>query len=288
MPSLRSDTPNRESIELLHSRASHLASQGKYRRASAAFRNAIRAAKRARPLSPLALAALLNDFGVLCKYAGQFRTAEHAYRRALRLIRNSPPGSCRDDSLATIYHNLGGIAHARRRYALGIRYARKGIALRSGIRPRDPLSLAADEIALAAILAGAQRTREALTLAGRALPVLRGSLGKRHTEVGFLLSTLGAVYETSGRLKEAKDALRRALSILEKSLGKSHPRLVIVLNNLAVICMERKSLQEAGRLFRRALCICEANPGSAFERDRIRRNFKKLQGQMGDARANRA
>ncbi len=62
------------------------------------------------------VAGLLNDLAVAHKYAGRFDEAEALYRRALPIIEVAT-GIHVD--VATIWHNLGGIEHARGRFGVG-------------------------------------------------------------------------------------------------------------------------------------------------------------------------
>ncbi len=228
----------------LHLRASRLVERGKYRAATGVFLPALRLAEEARPSDPLLLIAILNDFGVLCKYTGRFADAARMYQRALKLARGLDEAANQKDFIATIYHNLGGIAYARRRYAQGLRYARRGVQLRKKIRPRDPVSLAADEAALATILSELGRNSEAVKLYLRALRVFRSRLGYRHYEVGSVLTNLGAVYWRMARPFAAERALRCGVLILEKALGRQHPRTARALRNLAVVRSDRQGKNE--------------------------------------------
>jgi tetratricopeptide (TPR) repeat protein len=175
---------------------------------------------------------------VVCKYTGRFADANRMYQRALKLVRGFDDAANQKNFIATLYHNLGGIAYARRRYAQGLRYARWGIQLRKKTRRRDPVSLAADEAALAAILSELGRNSEAVRLYLRALRVFRRRLGHRHYEVGSVLTNLGAVYWRMARPVQAKRAVRRGLLILEYALGKNHPRVTTARDNLAVVSTE--------------------------------------------------
>ncbi len=260
----------------LHSQASRLVARGDYPAADAAFRRAIREANRAGGLDPLFLAAMLNDFGVLCKASGRFAAAERAYRRAMRLIASSRRNPGYKDALATLYHNLGGIAHARGRYGEGLRYARRGIAIRKAIRPRDTLALAADEAALAAILADAGRMADAAKLYLRALRTFRRILGARHCEVGSTLSGLGSLYARTARPNEAERALRLGVTIMEDALGKRHPRIATALNNLAVVCARGGKFREARALYHRVQRMSEIQPRSVPIAALARQNYKKL------------
>src|SRR5580765_2909296 len=63
----------------------------------------------------LDLAGALNDIGMLRKYQGRYSEAPRFYRRALRIL--AANGLAASGDAASIYHNLGGIEHARLRTA---------------------------------------------------------------------------------------------------------------------------------------------------------------------------
>jgi tetratricopeptide (TPR) repeat protein len=262
-----------EEAAALHSRASRLVARGNYIAATTLFRRALRLANSARPPDPLLLATVLNDFGVLCKYTGRFALASRMYRRALKVILSLDDWSNRGDFVATLYHNLGGIAHAGGHCAEGLRYARRGIAIRRRVRPRDAVSLAADEAALAAILTDCGRSAAALKIYLHVLRRFRRGLGTRHYEVGAVLANLGALYAKSGKRHAAERALRRGVSILEETLGKNHPRTTSALNNLAMVCGQRRKFREADALYGRVLRILRDQPRNAYSRV-VTRNYK--------------
>ncbi|MFZ0520373.1 MAG: tetratricopeptide repeat protein [Candidatus Acidiferrales bacterium] len=263
--------------QLLHSHAARLADRGNYSAATTAFRRALRLAGRGRASNPLLLVALLNDFGVVSKYTGRFAHASRMYLRALRIISGLNGVPNHKEIVATLYHNLAGIEHARRRFALALRYARRGIAIRKTIRPRDIPALAADESAMAAILFQSGRTSESARIFLRALGRFRRSLGPKHYEVGAVLANLGLVYWKTRRPRAAERTIRRAVSIHETQLGKNHPRTASALNNLALICARRGKRAEAGVLYRRVLRILDHQPRSAYPGAAVvRQNYKKL------------
>jgi len=234
--------------------------------------------ERIHPSQSLILAGLLNDYGVVCKYTGQFVRADRMYRRSLKLALDLAQSAERKELVATLYHNLGGIAHARRRYAEGLRHARRGIAIRKRIRPRDAVAVTADEAALAAILVDLGRTPEAESIYLRALHLFHRKLGSRHYEVGAVLASLGAIYSRKGNLREAERSLRRAALIIEGFLGRNHPRAASALNNLAVVCARRGKVTEAGALYRRLLRALEGQGRSTYPKTAmIRANYGKLQ-----------
>ena len=70
----------------------------------------------------------LNALGILHKYTGRFDEADAFYERAIRLAERVNP----DDQslLATLFHNIGGLAHARGDHAAGEAPARRSVELR--------------------------------------------------------------------------------------------------------------------------------------------------------------
>ena len=121
------------------------------------------------------------------------RARDPARRRAGRQPRRS-----RD------LHNLGGIEHARARYADGEPLARRAVALRTrALGPRHP-AVAADVAALAAIVEARGRLTEAARLYRRALAVFRRVYGARSYEVGVNLAGLAGVFQARGRAAQAE------------------------------------------------------------------------------------
>src|SRR5690242_14435518 len=85
---------------------------GDYQGAAADFREAL---KQLAAITPLDVISLLNGLGVVCKYLGAFDEAADWDRRALAIARRVLEAA--DPWFATLYHNLGGLEHARGRHA---------------------------------------------------------------------------------------------------------------------------------------------------------------------------
>ncbi|MFG2985443.1 tetratricopeptide repeat protein [Streptomyces sp. NPDC048258] len=108
---------SRERARLLARAQSGLAAvyrmRGNYRRAQELLRAALYGTEHARPPCDLPQwATLLNELAVTCKYTGDFDEAERLYHRVWAvLVRIGGPGH---PELATVWHNLAGLAHARR------------------------------------------------------------------------------------------------------------------------------------------------------------------------------
>ena len=93
------------------------------------------------------------------KYAARFDDAEALCRRALGIIE----AACGPDHIdaATIWHNLGGVEHARGRFVGGEIYARRSVQIRETVLGPDHVAVAADLAALAALVQEQQRFDEA-------------------------------------------------------------------------------------------------------------------------------
>jgi tetratricopeptide (TPR) repeat protein len=196
--------------------------------------------------------AELNARGLACKVAGRYEEGRDHYRRALALLEAQRRPD--RDAFATIYHNLGGIEHARGDYAAAEVYARRGLALREALPVGDPLAVAADRVALAAILDGERRFAESEPLYRRALRVLRSRGAPAH-DLAAALNNLGTMYVLTGRLARGRALLEEAAERKRQALGPSHPSLAVTLNNLAVALRRQGEVVRSAGLHAKAATI---------------------------------
>ena len=96
----------------------------------------------------------------------------------------------------------------------------------------DPLGLAADRSALAAILDAQGRHRDALAPLQEAVVLVETLLGRDHYEVALLLRTLGEIAERAGDPEQAAEHYRRALAIQRRVLGDGHGDVAETLKRL--------------------------------------------------------
>lgn len=193
-------------------------------------------------------AAALNALGLLYKDLARYDEGRALYERALSLL-ESVANPTRDD-IATIYHNLGGIEHARGDKAAGEPFARRGLAIRTSLPDPNARAIAADQVALAAILEGLEQYEESESLYLEALEVLEGVADAR--EIAVTLNDLGAHYAQRGRLERAADLLERAAALKKETLGPRHPDLAVTLNNLAMAWRRRGDFARASALYAEA------------------------------------
>lgn len=243
----------------LATRAQDLSAQGEASRLAGRWTDAETVHKKAVALaeevfgidSPEAAAAGHN-LAVTYKYTGRVDDAERLYQRAL----DAAEARGDDSFAATVLHNLGGLAHARGAYAEGEAWARRGVEVRERAGG-DPVALAADRGALAALLIGLDRLAEAKQLLEAARDAFIAHLGPDHHEVGVVEGNLAAVALAGADLDAAGSHARRALAIKEAWLGRAHPELAPTLTTLGAICRRQGDTTGAASLHRRALEVLE-------------------------------
>jgi tetratricopeptide (TPR) repeat protein len=213
------------------------------------------AATRAFGDDSLEVAELLNDLGMTFKYAGRFADAAAAYdgvRAILESRADTDPGD-----LATLFHNLGGLAHARGDLAAAEPLARRSVELRLELVDRRDLAALLDRSAHAAILDGLGRSAEAEATIRDLLPDLEAALGADHPEVGVALNNLAAIVGRRGDVDEAERIDRRVIAIREARFGPDSPTLAGPLNNLGTALRAAGRVDEASAAFERALRLLE-------------------------------
>lgn len=252
--------------------------QGDYRLAETYFREALKLAPDRTGLSPAGRPALWNQLGMVCKYLGKFDRAEVYYRRALQHARRLPKTQHREFFLADLYHNLGGVEHARRRFSRAERYARKGMGLRLDCTAAESVAVAADRVALAAILDGLHKYKESEGHYRAALRAYRRGYGAEHPENTVILNNLGALCQATGRPKRAQFYYRAALRIQREKLNERHPDVAITLNNLALLHSSSGRIDRARSLLKEALEIFHVALGRSHPNTiAVKKNYDRVQ-----------
>jgi tetratricopeptide (TPR) repeat protein len=260
-------------VRLLIARGRQLRDAGRYTEAEPVLGKALAAAEVAFELNSVEIAGVLNHLGMLGKYNGLFDEAEDAYRRALLIVAGSETALTAD-----LYHNLGGLAHARGHFAKGEPYARRSVEIRERLLGPDHADTASDVAALAALLDGQARYVEAERLYCRALAVFERYNDADRCDVAVIMNNLAALYQATGHLDEAEQLYLRSIRAKEKQLGKNHPDLALTLNNLAVLYRSQKKMTEAASLYCRAIAIFEKTLDADHPRlTACRKNFDRLQ-----------
>jgi tetratricopeptide (TPR) repeat protein len=260
-----------ESIAELSARGELLRSRGRPFLAEPLLREALALTEQHFPHDCRRLAAALNAVGLLCKDLGSYDDARAWYDRALVVLESAGAANLAD--VATLYHNLGGIEHARGNFEA---LARKGLELRRESAPVDEHDLAADMIALGAILDGRERYDEAEPLYLEALAVLERDPDASGRELAVALNDLGANHARRGLLDSAETLLTRAIDLKTRRLGPAHPDVALSLNNLAFVHERRGSYRRARDTYEQAARIFERSIGREHPKTRdCRRNYER-------------
>jgi tetratricopeptide (TPR) repeat protein len=228
----------------------------------------------------------LNSLGLLCKDLAKYDEARALYERALAIMEGGEPLDSNRHEIACLYHNLGGIEHARRNYVQGEVFARKGIEIRKENGVGDEKALAADMVALAAILDGQQKFDEAEPLYIDALRILERSPEHNAGEIAVALNDLGALYAQRGLSDRAEHLLTRAVDLKRQTIGEHHPDVAVTLNNLAIVHKRRGEFERAVSLYENALGIFEEVLGSEHPKTlACRRNYERCAAEAAERRA---
>ena len=234
-------------------------SRGAYDLAGKSHREALAVATAKLPRDEAAASA--NALAIVYKYTGRYDEAEKLYRRALAIAERQPASRERDATLATLFHNLGGLEHSRGRFARAEPWARKSVTVRERAFGKTHVAVAADVAALAAILDGLGKHEEAEALYWRAIARFSRNLGPNHFEVAFNHAQLAVLYQGTNRLRLAQGSYTKALRMLERALGKKHPTVALTLANFGSLRRMQGNEAEAKKLYTRALGIYRATLG---------------------------
>lgn len=229
-------------------------------RAAGHYREARRFAQAAlrRAPDPAWQAAAHTELGVIGKFAGHFAEAERNYRAARPLIAKLYGTESRE--MATYWHNLGGLDHARGRWKAGERASRRSVEIGRAVLSVDDLELHAHEVAYAALLDELGRHDTSLPIYRRALVAYRRA-GDRY-EVATTLHSLAAAEHSAGRSSEARAHYNEAIIALRGCVGGAHPDVGRALHNLATLELELGQTKRANQLRARAIDNLRASLGA--------------------------
>lgn len=231
--------------------------RGRYGDAERTFTRALERASAGFGPASIEVAEVHNDLGMTFKYVGRFVDAEAAYGRARVILEDLPDVDPED--LAALFHNLGGLAHARGDFETAEPLARRAVEIRSSsLGWRAPATLL-DRSAHAAIVAGLGRSDEAEASIHELLGDLEMTLGPDHPEVAVALNNLAALRQACGALAEAETLYRRVIAIKEVAFGDDSPTLAVPLNNLATVLRSQGAGADAAALYERATKLLEGS-----------------------------
>jgi tetratricopeptide (TPR) repeat protein len=194
----------------------------------------------------------LNHLAVLYKYTGRFDEAERLYWKALA------DTSGEDAAAATIYHNLGGLNHARGEFAAAEPPARRACEIRERLSGPDHPDTLADACALAGVLDGLGRYAESEPIYRHALDAFEATFGETHLEIAVNSNNLAAIRWAQGDAVEAEFLYLRSLRIKRELLGDAHPDTALTMLNYGSMFCDLGRRGEARSMALSALRIFES------------------------------
>jgi tetratricopeptide (TPR) repeat protein len=194
-----------------------------------------------------------NNLAVLYKACGRFNEGQRLYQQALDSVVKLNGEDCLASSV--IYHNIGGILHAKGDFTAAEPPGRKAWEISRRLLGEDDPRTLFDAVAYAAILDGLQRYVESEAIYRRALVIFEKTFGPEHYEVASNLHNLAAVLCTRGDLDEAEKLYRRALTIKEKLLGAESPDAALTRNNIGTLLNRKGRPREAAVMLQSAVEI---------------------------------
>jgi len=180
----------------------------------------------------LMLGRALNLLGVVCKDLGHFRRSESCYRRALPIFERAFGEE--HPSLATLYHNLGGVLYAQGRWPSAEYLTRRAVALRRAALGGEHRDVIADQACLAAILAARGKHAEAETLYRRAIRFFATRCRVGY-EVAINSSNLAVLLASMGRHRAAESNYQRAIRLYRAMPSAPPHDLALALYNLGAL-----------------------------------------------------
>jgi len=220
-----------------------------------------------------------NNLAVLYKYWGRFEEGLRLYAAALR----SMIALHGEESLASgvVYHNMGGILHARGDFAAAEEPGRKAWEISRRLLGEDDPRTMLDAAAYAGILDGLERYEESEPIYRRALTIFEEVFGPEHYEVAANLHNLAAVTAARGHPEQAEAHYRQALAIKEKLLGIESPDAALTRHNLGSLLNSVGRSVEAVPLLEKAVAILEkqltpGHPQLALARENLQRAIRSL------------
>jgi tetratricopeptide (TPR) repeat protein len=190
-------------------------------------------------------ASLHNMLGIVGKFTGAFDEAAEHYARALEIYERLEAAPA---VIATLHHNLGGLAHSRGDLETAERETRRALELRTASHGPTHPDTAGDRGQLGGVLSELGRHAEAERELRRTAQDFAAAFGPDHFEVAIAHTSLGAALHRVGRLDEADAAYREGLAARERTQGAEHPMLAPTLLNLSALCQERGD-RDAARAF---------------------------------------
>lgn len=201
------------------------------------------------------VAEILNVFGQLHWYQGEFEKAESLFTQALAL-REKIVGAEHLET-ATSLNNLALLAQQKGDFSKAEQLFLRALAIREKNLGTEHALIATTLNNLASLYEAAGNSSKAEPLLERALAISEKVFGPAHSLVATSLNNLAMIYKGRSDYAKAEPLMVRALAIREKIVGAEHPDTATSLQTLAALYQEMSQFDKAEPLALRALAINE-------------------------------
>ncbi|UCG33396.1 MAG: serine/threonine protein kinase, partial [Phycisphaerales bacterium] len=200
-----------------------------------------------------AVAADMNDLGVVLWRSGDYAEAEPLFRESLALRRKLLGEE--HPSVALSMHNLGGLLRDQGDHAAAESLAREALAMRRRLLGDEHQDVAHSLHSLAVLLREKGDFDAAEPLFREALAMTRKLHGDVHPDVASHLDGLVSVLHAKGDYAAAESVAQETLAMHEELLGEAHPRTLAAMNALAAVYNDQGRYAEAEPLFLEVLDV---------------------------------
>ena len=221
--------------------------------AEALLRDALAVTRAAERPAGAAVAARLNDLGVVLVRQGRYDDAEAGLREALAISREVH-GS-RSYDAAQLAQNLGWALNTAGRNAEAEAPLREALEIYGEILEADHPRMTSARMNLAHALQETGRTSEGVAILRQVVAADRRRFGPRHDRVGTDLANLALALGEDRQFAECWTLFAEARGIYEEALGPRHPWVAVTLYSEAVMRRASGDPPGAERLARRCLEI---------------------------------
>jgi CHAT domain-containing protein/tetratricopeptide (TPR) repeat protein len=211
-----------------------------------------------------ALAASLDNAGVLYFVRGDYERARPLYERAYEILSAAAANDARyEAALGRVHSHLGPLFQELGEYSTAREHYERSLAVLRATMGSEHTQVAMTANNLATLLSKIGDYGEALRLYRESLTALEAALGPEHPLIASSKHNLAELDQQMGRNDEAAALYREAIVLKEKVLGTAHPSLALSLSNLSYVSSDRLELEPAQSLAERALEIQERAYGPA-------------------------
>lgn len=216
---LREASPAKDDLlaDALGSLADVYRLQGRYALANPLLRESLDLSSRLGECHPL-VADRLVDLAGLYRLEHDAARGEPLLKKAVRIYEMSD-----DPHLADALNELGFVAIEEGKYAIAKEDFERSLAMYEKTFGPETVAVAGAQTGLAQAYLGERNYKKAESFIGRAIAIVRASLGEAHFGVAKLLMVAARVQERAHRMPEADLFYRQALAIYRRSLPTDHP-----------------------------------------------------------------